>query len=145
MPFATGKASFVLVGARVSIRGGGATSTGAGIGFCHDFKATGIWRFANGFANVDSGLPVPSRPPEPVNAETSGMARVEEGMPALRSAIFVVNLANMLKISGCNGSEGLYDWICFVLSCVTGSSQTETQRLWQGFSETFKLGLEKRS
>jgi len=71
-----------------------ATSTAAGGGVCHEIKALGTLRFAKGFANGD-GVFVSF---EPFGFEfRSGMERALEGIPALRSAILVVNLASILN------------------------------------------------
>lgn len=72
--------------------GTGAISTGGGGGVAHDFSAFGTVRFANGFGTFANG-DVAFGSFEPSN---SGMERAFEGMPALRRAIFVVSLANIL-------------------------------------------------
>ena len=77
------------------ITGGVATSTGGGVGVAHDCHDFGTERFARGFANGRSsfcwfgslGLP----------GFDSGMEKVLEGIPALRRAIFVVSLLNILS------------------------------------------------
>jgi hypothetical protein len=81
----------LLAGARVPSTGAAAISIGGGGGVAHDFSAFGTVRFANGFDTFANGeVAVGSF--EPSN---SGIERAFEGMPALRSAIFVVSLANI--------------------------------------------------
>jgi len=79
--------------------GAGAISIGGGGGVAHDFRAFGTERFANGFETFANGDAFGSF--EPWN---SGMERAFEGMPALRSAIFVVSLANIVD-GGMGGGE----------------------------------------
>lgn len=92
LPSATGNRSFADEGARVPITGGPASSIGGGGGVAHECHDFGTERFANGFAN-GAGAFGSFRPDE-----VSGKERAFEGIPALRSAIFVVSLENILKI-----------------------------------------------
>ena len=82
----------MLSGALIPSTGTGAISIGGGGGVAHDFSAFGTVKFANGFETFPNG-DVALGSFEPSN---SGMERALEGMPALRRAIFVVSLANIL-------------------------------------------------
>lgn len=73
--------------------GTGAISTGGGGGVAHDFRAFGTVRFANGFDTFANGDALGSFEPS-----YSGRERALDGMPALRRAIFVVNLANIFDL-----------------------------------------------
>ncbi len=86
-----GRRNFIEFGARVPTTGAVATSTGGGGGVCHDIKAFGTVRFANGFANGDGAF-------GSFDAFVSklGTESALEGMPAFRRAILVVSFANIL-------------------------------------------------
>ena len=79
--------------------GGEAISTGGGTGVAHDCHDFGTDRFASGLANGMSsfcwfgsfGFP----------GFDSGMEKTLEGIPALRRAIFVVSLLNILGEAFC--------------------------------------------
>jgi hypothetical protein len=81
----------LLAGAFVPSTGAGAISIGGSGGVAHDFSAFGTVRFANGFDTFANGeVALGSFKPS-----NSGIERAFEGMPALRSAIFAVSLANI--------------------------------------------------
>lgn len=82
--------------------GAAATSTGGGGGVCHDIRAFGTVRLANGFAKGEGAL-------GSFDAFVSklGTDKAFEGMPAFRRAILVVSFANISnELSSSGGWQG---------------------------------------
>ena len=102
LPSPVGSRNFTQAGARVPIMGGAETLIGGGIGVAQDCHDLGTERFANGLAKGKTsfcwfgslGLP----------GFDSGREKAFEGIPALRRAIFVVSLLNILSETRCWGS-----------------------------------------
>lgn len=93
-PSLPGTRNVVFPGAFVPITGGAATSIGAGAGVAHDCQLLGTERFAKGLAIGDNAA-FPTPPSLELDL-VSGIEKAFDGMPALRMAILVVSLANIM-------------------------------------------------
>ena len=94
LPSPIGSRNFEEPGALVPITGTAATSIGGGTGVAHDCHDLGTERFASGLANGRSSFCAFGSLDLP--GFDSGREKVSDGIPALRRAILVVSLLNIL-------------------------------------------------